>query len=217
MGIDDRREPFKPTLFNDDPRVTEVWCPGNHSDIGGGYYNDGLSDACLKCMLKEAEVAGMKTREIRKDTPRELIVGKCEVKNFAEFDKDMCIAPNALEPDIHDENVFFPYRLPLNTMKWFSGRNVRRMKDDVTDMGEPVLVLDTALKRYEKYAESVPYWFQYPPYRRCGWSLSAKTLYRPGNLIGVQHKIVTVGEKGIEVVEGSEISLKYVCLGVERD
>lgn len=34
VSIDDRREPFRPTLFNQDPRVTEVWCPGNHSDVG---------------------------------------------------------------------------------------------------------------------------------------------------------------------------------------
>ena len=36
VSIDDYRGPFTPTLFNDDPRVTEVWCPGVHSDIGGG-------------------------------------------------------------------------------------------------------------------------------------------------------------------------------------
>jgi len=206
VSLDDRREPFKPTLFNEDPRVTEVWCPGNHSDIGGGYYHDGLSDACLKCMMKEAELAGMKTRAITPDTPKETIVGKqSEIKNFAEFDKDMKVQPDALEPDIHDENFCFPYRFPLNLIKWFSGRAVRRVKANAVCEANPVLILDSALDRFENYEESVPYFFQYPPYRRSGWSPSAKTVYRPVNLIGVYHKVVTVGANGIEIVEGKVI------------
>ena len=52
VSIDEAREPFIPTLFNSDPRVTEIWCPGIHSDIGGGYYHDGLSDNVLQLMQK---------------------------------------------------------------------------------------------------------------------------------------------------------------------
>lgn len=206
VSIDDRREPFKPTLFNDDPRVTEVWCPGNHSDIGGGYYNDGLSDGCLEVMMKEAELAGMKSRKITAETPKEEIVGKVAVKNFAEFDKDMKVKPDPLDVDIHDENVFFPYRVPLNLVKWFGGRFVRRVKDDKPLDSEPVLILDSAHERFEKYNETVPYFFQYPPYVRSGWLTSSKTVYRPRNLVGVNHKVVTLGEKGLEVVEGKTLT-----------
>lgn len=28
VSLDDRREPFRPTLFNKDERVTEIWAPG---------------------------------------------------------------------------------------------------------------------------------------------------------------------------------------------
>ncbi|MBL4584533.1 MAG: DUF2235 domain-containing protein [Pseudomonadales bacterium] len=51
ISLDEKRLAFQPTLFNQDERVTEVWFPGVHSDIGGGYWFDGLSDITLKFML----------------------------------------------------------------------------------------------------------------------------------------------------------------------
>lgn len=51
VSIDENRKAFKPTLMNQDGRVTEVWFPGVHSDIGGGYWRDFLSDVTLEFML----------------------------------------------------------------------------------------------------------------------------------------------------------------------
>lgn len=51
VSIDENRKAFKPTLMNQDSRVTEVWFPGVHSDIGGGYLRDFLSDVTLEFML----------------------------------------------------------------------------------------------------------------------------------------------------------------------
>jgi len=51
LALDEKRLWFQPTLFNQDARVTEVWFAGNHSDIGGGYWFDGLSDISLQFML----------------------------------------------------------------------------------------------------------------------------------------------------------------------
>ena len=51
VSIDEKRITFQPTLFNKDIRITEVWFAGVHSDIGGGYWFDGLSDISLKFML----------------------------------------------------------------------------------------------------------------------------------------------------------------------
>lgn len=51
LSIDERRIAFLPTLMNQDTRVTEVWFSGVHSDIGGGYKHDGLSDVSLQFML----------------------------------------------------------------------------------------------------------------------------------------------------------------------
>ncbi|NQY89612.1 MAG: DUF2235 domain-containing protein [Colwellia sp.] len=36
-----------------DSRVTEVWFAGAHSDVGGGFWHDGLSDIALKFMIDE--------------------------------------------------------------------------------------------------------------------------------------------------------------------
>ena len=54
-SIDDKRKAFQPTLMNAEQRVTEVWFAGAHSDVGGGYRRDGLSDGALRFMLDEIE------------------------------------------------------------------------------------------------------------------------------------------------------------------
>lgn len=51
LSIDERRIAFLPTLMNRDPKVTEVWFAGAHSDVGGGYLYDGLSDNALQFMI----------------------------------------------------------------------------------------------------------------------------------------------------------------------
>ena len=53
VSIDEKRILFQPTLFNKDDRITEVWFSGVHSDIGGGYWFDGLSDITLQFMVDE--------------------------------------------------------------------------------------------------------------------------------------------------------------------
>jgi uncharacterized protein (DUF2235 family) len=51
VSLDDKRRAFQPTLMNQDNRVLEVWFSGAHSDVGGGYQQDGLSDITLQFML----------------------------------------------------------------------------------------------------------------------------------------------------------------------
>lgn len=51
LSLDEKRVLFQPTLFNKDDRITEVWFSGVHSDIGGGYWFDGLSDITLQFMI----------------------------------------------------------------------------------------------------------------------------------------------------------------------
>ena len=51
VSIDDRRIAFHPTLMNHEDRVTEIWFPGAHSDVGGGFWRDGLSDVTLQAMI----------------------------------------------------------------------------------------------------------------------------------------------------------------------
>jgi uncharacterized protein (DUF2235 family) len=51
VSVDEKRITFQPTLFNKDKRITEVWFAGVHSDIGGSYWFDGLSDITLEFMM----------------------------------------------------------------------------------------------------------------------------------------------------------------------
>ncbi len=56
VSVDENRVAFEPTLINKDPdnpkRILEVWLPGVHSDVGGGYWLDGLSDVSLEYMIE---------------------------------------------------------------------------------------------------------------------------------------------------------------------
>ena len=55
VALDEKRLAFQPTLFNHDKRVLEVWFPGAHADVGGGFWRDGLSDVALRFMIGEIE------------------------------------------------------------------------------------------------------------------------------------------------------------------
>ena len=60
VSIDEMRGPFRPTLWRDFPEgqdVVQVWFPGDHSDVGGGYAQTGLSDVALDWMMREATAA----------------------------------------------------------------------------------------------------------------------------------------------------------------
>lgn len=61
VALDEDRVPFTPTLINRDAanpdRILEVWFPGVHSDVGGGYWYDGLSDVALEFMIRQCKQA----------------------------------------------------------------------------------------------------------------------------------------------------------------
>ena len=38
--------------MNQQSNITELWFAGAHSDIGGGYYRDGLADICLRYAIE---------------------------------------------------------------------------------------------------------------------------------------------------------------------
>jgi len=62
VAIDERRASFQPTLWTNvgaDRDVRQLWFPGVHSDVGGGYADTGLSDAALQWMIEEAGGVGL--------------------------------------------------------------------------------------------------------------------------------------------------------------
>lgn len=64
VAIDERRESFEPTLWNETPdtkgRINQVWFAGVHSDVGGGYAERHHSDIALRWMVKHAQQRGLK-------------------------------------------------------------------------------------------------------------------------------------------------------------
>lgn len=191
ISIDDYRGPFTPTLFNEDARVTEIWCPGVHSDIGGGYYHDGLSDLTLHIMKIAAENENMKCRTITEDTctndHHTLVDCKAfphlDEQAFSDFDKDMKIEPDALDKDIH--NTMSAMYVAFNFVKGFERRRPRKLRDDRDLEGEPILLLDAAVHRARQwYSSKVPETFGIPEETYTG------NKYRPKSLVGVPFKIV---------------------------
>jgi uncharacterized protein (DUF2235 family) len=72
LGIDERRGPYRPTLWTGAPRplvrpdgraveqqVHQVWFAGVHSDVGGGYPEPALGNLALEWMLMRARACGL--------------------------------------------------------------------------------------------------------------------------------------------------------------
>jgi uncharacterized protein (DUF2235 family) len=63
ISIDERRWDFRPQVWerpaNASQSMEQLWFPGVHSNVGGGYSNDGLANAALQWMTAEAMAAGL--------------------------------------------------------------------------------------------------------------------------------------------------------------
>lgn len=63
LAIDERRKPFRPTLWTDpirpDQTLEQRWFAGVHSNIGGGYQKDGLANCALHWLSGRARAAGL--------------------------------------------------------------------------------------------------------------------------------------------------------------
>lgn len=57
VSLNEDRQAFAPNLMNKRHGVKEMWFPGNHADVGGGYADRGLADITLAWMLSEAHTA----------------------------------------------------------------------------------------------------------------------------------------------------------------
>jgi len=67
LAIDERRGPFKPTLWQRPPGWTgtleQAWFPGVHCNVGGGYIDPGLSDHAFMWMAVKAMDVGLRLDE----------------------------------------------------------------------------------------------------------------------------------------------------------
>jgi uncharacterized protein (DUF2235 family) len=64
LAIDDERETFHPIIWNpelkDHQKMEQVWFAGVHTDVGGGYAEQKLSDISLEWMLGKARPNGLR-------------------------------------------------------------------------------------------------------------------------------------------------------------
>jgi uncharacterized protein (DUF2235 family) len=67
LAIDDARHSFHPLLWDETGettgRISQVWFPGAHSNVGGGYPKQGMSLVALDWMMAESERAGLRFNE----------------------------------------------------------------------------------------------------------------------------------------------------------
>ena len=112
LSLDEDRIAFEPTQMNrdaDSERITEIWFPGVHSDIGGGYWHDGLGDVALKymidkcrhCLKNDVSIADPHDPE----AIRELLAAQGEILSFLEVD-DVLMHPNVMGvAHVHTEGL----------------------------------------------------------------------------------------------------------------
>src|SRR6266540_5618021 len=67
LAIDEKRGPFGASVWQypnhkDNLSVEQVWFPGVHKNIGGGYPDRGISDLCLEWMLSRIEAKNLGLR-----------------------------------------------------------------------------------------------------------------------------------------------------------
>jgi hypothetical protein len=70
LAIDEHRREYEATLWNSsrrpDQRVEQVWFPGAHSNVGGGYSGDKLADVTLRWMMDRANECGLALDEAKR-------------------------------------------------------------------------------------------------------------------------------------------------------
>jgi len=76
IALDDNRHTFSPSVYDESeaaaPGVHQVWFAGAHSNVGGGYPRQGLSDVALDWMMTAAEAHGLRfDPELRDDIRRD--------------------------------------------------------------------------------------------------------------------------------------------------
>ena len=64
LAIDDERKAFHPILWSEPPihphqTIEQIWFPGVHSNVGGGYAMKGLSDIPLRWMIQKVRDRGL--------------------------------------------------------------------------------------------------------------------------------------------------------------
>lgn len=129
LSIDDERKTFHPTLWNErsclsDQKIEQVWFPGVHTDIGGGYTERGLSNMSLNWMIKKAAAQGLRFYPqypaVFSENPDEKInnsrrgLGKLYAKKLRSLKASEHLLPPRVHPSVFTRKNYQPWVLKLN-------------------------------------------------------------------------------------------------------
>jgi len=83
LSIDEERKSFLPVIWNPikndvDGKMKQVWFSGVHTDVGGGYAEEELSNIALKWMIQEATAKNLIIYE-KSDAYKKLISSKTDI------------------------------------------------------------------------------------------------------------------------------------------
>ena len=80
LALHERRGEMEPTLWtkwdsssNGSPKVIQVWFPGAHSDVGGGYPDSKLAEAPLSWMTDEAKACHLDVQDVTQSGARRIL------------------------------------------------------------------------------------------------------------------------------------------------
>lgn len=171
LSIDDKRKAFQPTLMNyekpkagEKPRIEEIWFSGAHSDVGGGYMNDGLSDICLEFMLEKLKENQLGIQVIHAGNLNyEDLVPKQEVDVKIEY-ADLHSQPDPLGLSHEQERFFIMEKLSLDS---------RQLRVDINDQKSDIRpkIHPSVVERLQKMKD-----------------------YRPRSLHGLHHEVAGLDE-----------------------
>jgi uncharacterized protein (DUF2235 family) len=141
VSIDERRRQFEPTLWTNpdgsnrvnDAQMQQVWFPGVHCDVGGGYSPSDLSDIPLAWMMRKAMDCGLTfTREA--------------------MEKYLPVDPHKVTAAAHDEWKPVPWGIPKHRTvppRSFIANSVQVRLDQMPEYQPPNLNLtDRQLQGY---------------------------------------------------------------------
>ena len=142
LAIDERRRPFRPTLWRQQPgareqKLEQVWFAGVHSDVGGGYPEPELSEIALLWMAERAGECGL-----RFEPDHFAVRGERSDRERRRLGKD--VAPNALG-EIHKSykgvyRLTRPYRRRLDEPdRWMLASSAIRRARERADYAPPGL------------------------------------------------------------------------------
>ena len=147
VALDDKRVPFYPTLMNRESKVTEIWFPGVHGNVGGGNKSDGLSDLALDFMLQELERRGFGLDILQpKGIDYQNIPGNPTLNDMGKPVLKVDRRNLEIQPDPACENQSLAQQTKLINLYGVNDRQLRVNVDDVVSH-EPSLVHESVIER----------------------------------------------------------------------